>query len=125
MDLQSVLGYRDIPYSGPHTSASATIQTEKVVQNTIKMLLFSKLGDYVRQTTKGGVLIGAIGKSLDQVTSDGIKESIGKALAEYEDIQVINYDIAFKKEIRTWMVHLVFVDNLNKFTSTIDMGLEG
>lgn len=123
MNITSTLNYRDFPYIGPQNQTTITV--DQVVRNATKMILFSKLGDYGRNLTKGGVVITAIGKPIDQITANSLKKTIEDAISELANIKPTTIDVQFDTRARVWKIHIIFVDTLNKFVSSVDLELEG
>ena len=123
MDTTSILNYRDFPYFGPQNHTTITV--DQVVRNATKMILFSKLGDYGRNINKGGILVGTIGKSTDQITEDSLKRTIEDSISELANIRPTTIEVKFSREEKAWKIHVVFIDTLNKFVSSVDLELEG
>lgn len=117
-----LLQYTDLLYTGASASIPANIfilKKEEAVKNAIKMYLFSSLGDYGRDLTKGGPLVPFIGKPLDDSTKSSLESTILKVLSRYSNILVNNITVQADKANRRWKIQIVFSDTYNKFTSVL------
>jgi hypothetical protein len=121
--------YVDFNYRGFQSSAAAAEQypflltSIEAIKNVIKMFLMSDRGDYGRNLAKGGPLISAIGKTLNDINETNLIALIKNSLSIFTNIVVI--DIRVNQDLinRAWLVTIRFSDTYNKFVDNINLSV--
>ncbi len=117
--------YKDFSYKGFDSVTSIddiesfVLSGIEAIKNVIKLYLMSNKGDYGRNVTKGGPLIGAIGKAMTSYNEDQLRKLVDEAMSIYSNIVV--YDIVIVRDTtdKMWVITINFYDNYNKYISNV------
>ena len=116
--------YKDLPYQGFRANQPNVLSGEEVIKNALKLFLFSKMGDYGRNITKGGPLIKFLGLPFNEESIFFIKTELMDSLKEYKTIAINDIVVVADTQTRAWKITILFSDNFNKFISSINFSIK-
>ena len=107
------------------------VYSTEAIKQTIKMLLSSFPGDYIREIDssgnfKGGILYKYIGKTLTDANTNAIITDISSVLSSIPNIVVDPSGIIVKADLigKRWTIKIVFSDTYNKFTDSTNLAIQ-
>lgn len=95
------------------------------MRNKVLLWLHSINGDYVRESTKGGVLYNLLGRSMNEDSAAKIKASIATFFSANfaEDLSLVDVAVTADKQNRRWIVQLYVRDVLRRETFDVSVGV--
>jgi hypothetical protein len=116
----TVTEYVDLYFRGIYVDPSSgepliAVSRDKALENSVKIWMLSRKGDYYREPFKGGVLDLLLGTPLDESRSEEIKSAItSKFQEDFSLVELKDLFIEIDYEVRVWKVGYSILDILNK-----------
>ena len=103
-------------YTDPDTlTQEISVYRDKALINSVKMWMMSRIGDYYRDPTKGGVIDLLLSSPLTPEYRDELIQTISsKFSAQFSLIELNQLNIDMDVELRIWKVSYKVVDIINK-----------